>query len=709
MSLRRLLLTSATLLLATAAWLWFRGPTTRPPTAVAIEADDIGGVVTGPTGPEAGVWVIAETRDLPTTFRKIVVTDDQGRFLLPDLPFAEYQVWVRGYGLVDSARVRATPGRHLALTGVSAPDARAAAQIYPANYWYSMLRIPAAAEFPMPYNGEIRDQSHWISTMKSACNACHQVGGAATRDIPASLGQFHSTAAAWDRRVRSGPMGPRMSAAVSQLPRQRILDVYADWTDRIRAGDVPPAPPRPQGLERNVVLTQWEWGGPTDWVHSQVATDTRNPTVNASGPVYGLALGTSSIAIVDPRTHTSELVRVPTRDDPSTMTPFLVSPQGSFEASPYWGTETIWSGVANLHNPMLDHRGLLWIASSVRRDGNQPPFCKEASTHPSAQLFPLDRGNRQAAIYDPKTKEFTLIDTCFSTHHLIFDADDDNTVYFSGSQGIGWVNTRVFEETKDEQKAQGWCLGYLDSNDDGRIDPKEDAPINGTSYGIIVNPVDHSIWYSVVDMPGKIVRIERGDNPPASCRAEVYEPPLADPKDPTRHGFTPRGIDVDRNGIIWTGLSASGHLASFDRRKCSVLSGPSATGQHCPEGWTLYQVPGPRMKDTNISADFLYYNWVDQFDTFGLGVNVPIASGSGSDSLLALLPDTGQWVTLRVPYPLGFYSRGLDGRIDDPNAGWKGRGLWALYGTVPTWHIEGGKGTPPILLQFQMRPNPLSK
>src|SRR5262252_4034500 len=70
--------------------------------AVAIDNDDIGGVVTGPNGPEAGVWVIAETSDLPTKFAKMVVTDDQGRYVIPDLPSANYQVWVRGYGLVDS-------------------------------------------------------------------------------------------------------------------------------------------------------------------------------------------------------------------------------------------------------------------------------------------------------------------------------------------------------------------------------------------------------------------------------------------------------------------------------------------------------------------------------------------------------------------------------------------------------------------------------
>ena len=174
-------------------------------------------------------------------------------------------------------------------------------------------------------------------------------------------------------------------------------------------------------------------------------------------------------------------------------------------------------------------------------------------------------------------------------------------------------------------------------------------------------------------------------------------------------GFGPRGIDIDRDGIIWTALSGSGHLASFDRRKCKVLNGPETrSGTHCPEGWTLYQVPGPNLKGTDVRADFQYYNWVDQFNTLGLGDNIPIATGSGSDSMLALVPQTGQWVTLRVPYPLGFFSRGVDGRIDDATAGWKGRGLWANYGTNYPWHTEGGKGTKSKLVHFQLRPDPLA-
>src|SRR5437588_6329652 len=122
---------------------------------VIIDNDDIGGVVTGASGPEAGVWVIAETTDLPTKYAKMVVTDEQGRYVLPDLPKGKYKVWVRGYGLVDSPKVDAEPGQQLNLTAVKAPDEAAAAAYYPAIYWYSMLKIPEADHFgtrggPMP-------------------------------------------------------------------------------------------------------------------------------------------------------------------------------------------------------------------------------------------------------------------------------------------------------------------------------------------------------------------------------------------------------------------------------------------------------------------------------------------------------------------------------------------------------------------------------
>ena len=116
--------------------------------SVRIDGDDIGGVVRSAKGPEAGVWVIAETTDLPTKFAKIVATDDQGRYVIPDLPKANYTIWVRGYGLVDSPKVKAAPGKTLNLKAVVAPSEAAAAEYYPAIYWYAMLKIPDKSLFP---------------------------------------------------------------------------------------------------------------------------------------------------------------------------------------------------------------------------------------------------------------------------------------------------------------------------------------------------------------------------------------------------------------------------------------------------------------------------------------------------------------------------------------------------------------------------------
>src|SRR5215217_8238609 len=154
----------------------------NPPAAASVGEGDISGVVTSAKGPEAGVWVIAETRDLPTKFVKIVVTDDQGRYVLPELPKANYDIWVRGYGLVDSPKVKSEPGKVLNLTAVVAQNDAAAAEYYPAQYWYSMLKIPDKSLFPgtVPSgNGmteKVKTQAQWIANHKThGCNSCHQV------------------------------------------------------------------------------------------------------------------------------------------------------------------------------------------------------------------------------------------------------------------------------------------------------------------------------------------------------------------------------------------------------------------------------------------------------------------------------------------------------------------------------------------------------
>ena len=690
-----------------------------------VGAESLGGIVNGPRGGEAGVWVIAETDDLDTRFRKIVVTDDDGRFLLPDLPVATYDVWVRGYGLADSTPVSATPGQTLTLTVRAASTPQEAAQVYPANYWYSLLEVPGNREFPgtgAEGNGiaaSLQHQGAWVDLTKQGCQLCHQMGNRFTFDI-SHLDRFDSSTAAWDHRVTVGQRGSQMSRALDRFGRARVLEMFATWSDRIATGDVPPEPPRPQGVERNLVLTMWEWGGETSYVHDEVTTDKRRPTVNGNGLVYGVSISNDALLITDTQAHRSVELSIPLRE---AGVPSYFPTEPGFEPSPYWGDEIIFDAPANPHNPMMDGQGRLWLTSAIRQRRN-PGWCQEGSDHPSARYFPLGQSGRQVSVYDPKTEAFVLIDSCFNTHHLQFAEDAQDTLWLSGGiQVIGWLDTKLYDEMADERAAQGWCPTVIDTNGDGvitkpwnepndPIDPSRDTRTAGFAYGAIVNPVDGSAWITRTGpFPGRLVRLDRGDNPPETCIAEVYEPPYDNAAVPSEGwGFSPRGIDVTRDGIIWTALSGSGHLASFDRSKCQVLNGPAATGQHCAEGWTLYSSPGPQMDGVELSgsADFHYYNWVDQFNTLGLGENIPIAAGSGSDSLLVLDPETKEWVVLRVPYPLGFYSRGLDGRIDDPNGGWKGRGLWANFGSNLNWHVEGGKGTRSSVVHFQLRPHPLA-
>src|SRR5947207_6511096 len=229
------------------------------PPAVAIDNDDIGGVVTGANGPEAGVWVIAETTDLPTRYAKMVVTDDQGRYVVPDLPKAKYKVWVRGYGLVDSPKVDGELGRQLDLRAVPAPNEAEAARYYPAIYWYAMLKIPGASEFGKK-DGEIPDkvkQTDWLNLMKNnGCVGCHQLGQLSTRTLPPGLGEFSNHAEAWMRRIQAGQSGALMVNIMAGQLAGAPIKYFADWTERVAKGELPKnKPARPQGLERNVVVT----------------------------------------------------------------------------------------------------------------------------------------------------------------------------------------------------------------------------------------------------------------------------------------------------------------------------------------------------------------------------------------------------------------------------------------------------------------------
>ena len=579
-----------------------------------------------------------------------------------------------------------------------------------------MLKIPGANEFGGKTSIPARlTQSDWLNQMKNnGCVGCHQLGQLSTRTIPAALGTFASHEEAWKRRVQSGQSGQQMFGQLSALGTSSFKHL-ADWTERIAKGELPFAkPPRPQGVERNIVVTIRDWMDDKHYLHDLIASDKRYPTVNAYGPLYGSPeYSSDNIPILDPVKNTATIFRAPVRDEdtPLGLGPGHAAALDALQPSPYWGDEAIWNQKVNNHNSMLDRQGRVWMAAAVRGPENpavlqgRAPITRRRSCSRSIARC----GTSRCWIRRPEIYQF--VDTCFDTHHPQFGFDANETLWTSGGGPVvGWVNTKMFLETGDSAKSQGWTALVLDTNGNGKrdayveadqpVDPTKDKRVNAGFYAVMPHPTDGSIWGSYRDNPGAVVRLVPGSNPPATSLAEVYNVP--------KPGFGVRGGDIDKQGVVWVSL-ASGHIGAFDRRKCKgPLNGPKATGDHCPEGWSFHQYPGPGFKGIgDNSAESSYYSWVDQHNTFGLGEDVPMSTGNLNDGILAL--KDGKWVVLRVPYPIGFYGKGFDGRIDDPKAGWKGRGLWAANGDRTPWLIEGGKGSRPLAAHFQLRPNPLAK
>ena len=407
----------------------------RAETTVPIKKTDIGGVVTSPNGPEAGVWVIAETHDLPTRFAKMVVTDDQGRYVVPDLPKAKYTVWVRGYGLADSAKVEAEPGKQLNLKAVPAANAAEAAKVYPAIYWYSMLKIPGADQFGG--HSDIPDkvkQTDWLNAMKNnGCIGCHQLGNLATRTLPKGLGEFKTSEEAWARRVQSGQAGPLMVNLIAGDLASTPIKYFAEWTDRIAEGELPKnKPQRPQGIERNVVITTWDWADDKHYLHDEISTDKRNPTVNGYGPLFGSPeYATDIIPILDPVKNSVTKFHAPVRDADM---PFSLGP-GPRRGAQAAGAVALLGQRADLghphQQPQFDdgrERPAVARRGGARRQGSG--FLRQGLRPAVGKTVPARRrASGRLAMLDPKTMKYTFVDTCFTTHHLQFGFDKNNTLW----------------------------------------------------------------------------------------------------------------------------------------------------------------------------------------------------------------------------------------------------------------------------------------
>lgn len=683
--------------LLAASFVWVEAQQ-APRGTVAIDPDDIGGVVTSTKGPEAGVWVIAETTETPTKMARMVVTDDQGRYVVPDLPRATFQVWVRGYGLVDSPKKTAKPGQQLNLQAVIAPNAQAAAQVYPAAWWMSMIDTrPIAGRTPRQ-----------ATDAANGCVLCHQMGNKYTREIPAAAKATTKTSLeAWDLRTHAGPTGPGMGSSFMRQGPQRQM--WADWSDRIAKGESPKtAPQRPKGVERNLVVTVWFWGSELAGRVDNAASDTRDPHVNANGLIYGALQPTETLAVLDPNEHRAFTIPIPSK-----------APKIGAEKSPslVWGPGNIWERSADPRSVAMDAKGRVWVTGMVHAADQQPAWCA-SQPNKFGKNYPIPvSGGRQMFLYDPKSKGWSEVDTCFhSDHNLI---GEDNFIYLGSPDVLGWIDINTFDKTKNSEASTGWCPGVVDTNGDGKItawtqpgepvDPTKDTRIKFGCYSLGINSKDGSIWCAG---PGHrtVTRIERGSNPPETCKAETYAAP------PTGNGveiYKSGGVEVDEDGVVWLNWRGSGHFTAFDRRKCRPGAGRDPSGAGCPEGWTSHRNPNtPKYELTDFPAAFSdesYLTHLDHWDTLGLGKGVPMYANTNTDSLEALLPKTGEFVTLRIPYPMGFFARHANGRIDDPKAGWKGKGWWSAYSSYAGWHTEGGKGTRQPLAKFQIRPNPLAK
>ena len=570
---------------------------------VAIDPDDIGGVVTGPNGPEAGVWVIAETRDLPVRYIKSVVTDDRGRFVVPDLPRASYSVWARGYGLVDSDKATAKPGQRLAITAKVAPNEAAAAHYYPAIYWYSMLKIPPrgsvrrqeqhprAADAEPVDHGDEEHRLHRLPSARAGVDA-HDSEVARRRSPPA---RRRGSAAC----SRARP-GSRCSDQLTGLGDVAFAN-YGDWTDRVAKGELPFAkPPRPQGVERNIVVTLRDWMNEKQYLHDLIASDRRNPDRERERPALRIArvqLGHAADSRSG-REHGDDVQGAGARSGDAAQSRARACGRRSIRCS---------------------RRRTGAASASGRRASTTTTRCSGATAdcgwpRPCAATT-IRRGARPARIIRRRRRSRWIARSATSrcsirrrrstrssrratrTHHPQFGYDANDTLWTSGGGPVvGWLNTKMFD--RDRRRGEVAGLDGADSRHQRQRQARRlhrarsaDRSDEGPAHQLAVLRGDAESGRRI-DL-GLDARLSRARSC-VSCPDRIRPRPRSPRSTTCRCPASARAArDIDSKGVVWVSLG-SGHIGSFDRRKCKgPLNGPKATGDHCPEGWSFYKYPGP--------------------------------------------------------------------------------------------------------------------
>jgi hypothetical protein len=498
----------------------------------------------------------------------------------------------------------------------------------------SMLEPPARSAFPIGTGQSQQTLEGWMHSFKSSCNFCHQLGNGITRTLDhvfKAKPELKTSVEAWDYRLQAGVRGNGMSGAATSLNRQYALNMFSSWTDRIAKGETPAVtPPRPRGIERNAVITMWDWGTDHSFMHDQVSTSRQMPWLNGGGRVYAVSAGHGTLVVLNPVTHETNEIEIPTRQARSEVPSRFPPPN---PPSLWWGSERLWNtpayNTSDPHNPMLDTKGRVWLTSKIRNQ--TPAWCGDA-TNKYVSWFGPESGGRQASYYDPRTQKFQLIETCYATHHLQFDNDANETVYFNELSGpiVGWVDSKVYDQTlastkdefKAEQAAVGWCGQIVDTNGDGKItkpwqiaprggfdnllyvtdtegagaiagrggaargqaagggrgrgqgapaaafNPQQDSQVSYSLYSVIPSPVDDSVWGVAESFPGYLIRVKRGNNPPETCMTQIFKVPAP--------GLDPRGVDIEQQRSCLDGACGQQPPGEF---RCSQVHGP----EWCPE------------------------------------------------------------------------------------------------------------------------------
>ena len=413
---------------------------------------------------------------------------------------------------------------------------------------------------------------------------------------------------------------------------------------------------------RNFVITQWDWAAPDSFIHDNVSTDKRNPTMYAYGNVYGAdRTGGGRLWVLDPLEHT--------------VTMHLVQPRvtrGFDRSIDYYHDRETGTWMASPHNPMLDEQGRVWMTQPVRPGSaaDTPKWARQAiATETEIRRRSRSRtsSGRRAAMAcssDSSTpdRKFQQVDTVYNTHHLrsISRAALDQRAATSSRSACSTrkSSTRTIRSPPRPPRRRRGC---------GSTKRREKRP--GSGYATAVSPVDGSVCTASVanGSENKLIKFD-----PATRKFTDYLLPAP--------GRLSHGIDFSTDGVVWFS-AGSGHLGRLDPKT---------------EKFTFWQLPGPKYPGTGAetgSTEYPYFLWVDQFNASGLGQNTVIVTGTSSDSMLIFDPKAETFSVVRMPYPMPFFTRGLDGRIDDARVGWKGRGLWASYNSYMPRFSETRMGT----------------